>query len=88
MKLKDGIIITEVDGSFFAVDAGLKGKRFSGMIKMNKTSAELAKALQKGSDEETLAADLCDKYEVDRETALADVRKVVESLRSVGLIED
>ena len=86
MKLKNGIIITEIDGSFYAVDAGLEGKRFGGMIKMNKTAEEIARALQSETDEERLADMLCEKYDVDKDTAMKDVNRIIDGFVSAELI--
>ena len=86
MKLKDGVIVSKADGSFYAVDAGLQGRRFSGIIKMNETAEELLRLLKDGSDEEGLTRYLCEKYEVEPSVALADIRKVLTGLRFAGFI--
>ena len=88
MKLKDGIIITEAGGTFVAVASGDAGRAFNGMIKMNGTAAFIAENLKTETDETALVEALCGKYEVDAETARASVRKVVESFRPAGLLEE
>ena len=87
MKLKSGIIINEINGDYVAVAAGEAGKAFNGMIKMNGTAAFIAKTLQTETDEDGVVAALCGEYEVDEETARANVRAVIEKFKSAGLID-
>ncbi len=87
MKLKIGVIINEINGEYVAVAAGEAGKAFNGMIKMNGTAAFIAKTLQTETDEDGIVNAICAEYDVDAETARANVRAVVEKLASAGLIE-
>lgn len=87
MKLKDGIIISEINGEFVAVPAGEASKYFNGMIRMNKTAAMIAKMLQNGADESTIIASMCEKYEVDETTAREDYLLITEQLDSLNLID-
>lgn len=86
MKLKDGVIITEVNREFVAVDTGADGKRFNGMIRLNHTAAFVARQLQSERTVEEIVQAMTAKYDVSDETARRDVHKVVEALSSVGLI--
>lgn len=87
MKLKSGVIINEINGEYVAVAAGEAGKAFNGMIKMNGTAAFIAKVLQNDTDEDGVVAALCDEYDVDADTARANVRAVIAKLESAGLIQ-
>lgn len=87
MKLKSGVIINEINGEYVAVAAGEAGKAFNGMIKMNGTAAFIAKTLQNETDEDGIVAAICAEYDVDGETARANVRAVVAKLESAGLIK-
>ena len=87
MKLKNGIIINEINGDYVAVAAGEAGRAFNGMIKMNGTAAFIAKTLQNETDEDGVVAALCGEYEVDEETARQNVRAVIEKFRGAGLID-
>lgn len=86
MKLKDGVIITEANGEYVAVAAGDAGRDFNGMIRMNKTAAFIMEKMQEEIDEDGLVQALCDKYDVNRETARQNVRMIVDRLRTTGLI--
>ncbi|MBP0990492.1 MAG: PqqD family protein [Oscillospiraceae bacterium] len=88
MKLKDGIITTEVNGEFVAVDAGAIGKRFNGMLKLNKTAAFFIDLLKNETDIDSIVAAMTEKYDVDALTAKQSAEKGVETLRSVGFIDE
>lgn len=87
MKLKDGIIISEINGEFVAVPSGAASKNFNGMIRMNKTAAMIAKMLQNGADEAQVVAAMCEQYEVDEHIAREDFTLITQQLDALGLIE-
>lgn len=88
MKLKSGIIISELNGEFFAVPSGAVGKGFNGMIRMNTTAAFIAKLFQKGADEAEVVAALCEKYEVDETIAREDYHAVKNQFESLDFFEN
>ena len=83
MKLKD-IIITEANGDYVAVTAD---GSLNGMIRMNKTAAFIAEALREETTLEALVDRICGQYEISREIAEDNAKKVVAQLDSAGLIE-
>lgn len=87
MKLKTGVILTKLDGQTVAVAVGEAGKVFKGMMKMNETAAFLTEKLQSERTERELVDCLLEEYRVDEETALRNVRYVVDQLSGIGLIE-
>ncbi|MBR7077647.1 MAG: PqqD family protein [Clostridia bacterium] len=89
MKLKDGIILTEADGGFVAVDAGISGERFNGMLKLNETAGFIVNLLREGADSvDGIAKKICEKYDVDFETAKANAERVIKTLESVKLLAE
>ena len=87
MKLKEGIIISEINGEFVAVPSGAASKSFNGMIRMNKTAAMIAKMLQSGAGEAQIVAAMCEQYEVDEQIAREDFNLIVQQLDALKLIE-
>lgn len=87
MKLKDGLIVSEMDGEYVGVGFGEAGKSFSGMMRMNKTAAVIVERLQSEATEEQLVKALTDRFEVDEAVALENVRKIVDQLKDAGVIE-
>lgn len=86
MKIKDGFILREVAGSYLVVAVGARVKDFNGMINLNETGAFLWKLLEKGATEEEAVAELLKEYDVDEETAKADVKAFVSKLTEAGLL--
>lgn len=86
MKIKDGFILREVAGSYLVVAVGVRVKDFNGMVNLNETGAFLWKLLEKGATEEEAVAELLKEYDVDEETAKADVKAFVSKLTEAGLL--
>lgn len=88
MKLKEGIMINEIDGRFVAVDAGEGRSRFHGILKMNGTACFVAKVLQDGADLEQIVKAMTEKYEVSAEEAKRNAEKVIDAFQRAGLIDE
>lgn len=86
MKISDGFILRRVIDNWIVVPIGNNASRSSCMLSLNESSVLLWKALEDGCGEEALAELLCGKYLVDKETALSDTRKFLNSLEAVGAL--
>ena len=87
MKLKSGIIISEINGEFVAVPSGEASKSFNGMIRMNGTAAMIARLLQNAASEDEVVANMCQEYDVDEAIAREDYQTITAQLDELGLIE-
>ena len=87
MKLKQGIIISEVNGEFVAVPSGDASKNFNGMIRMNRTAAFIAKMLQIGAGEQEIISALLSEYDVDEEIAREDFVAVLSQFDKLKLLD-
>ncbi|MBP3391373.1 MAG: PqqD family protein [Clostridia bacterium] len=86
MKLKDGVIISQVENEYVAVFAGEAGKACSGMMRMNKVSAFIMERLQQETDEAQLVAALLERYEVSEEDARKSVLFVIDQVNKAGIM--
>jgi len=86
MKVKNTVIVRELDGEFVAVDTGIGKDRFSGMIRMNKTGAFVLDCLAEETDTDAIVRKMTERYDVDEETARENVLRVAEALRGAGLL--
>lgn len=86
MKRKSNIIVRELDGEFIAVDAGVGKDRFNGMLKLNKTAAFVLDCLETDTDLDAIVSRMTEKYDVDSETARENASRVIETLRTAGLL--
>ena len=86
MKIQPGFTLKEVADSFVIVPTGSNIIDFSAMITLNETGAFLWECLKEDVTEDVLCDMLCKEYDVDRETALADIRDFVDALSSRKVI--
>ena len=88
MKIKEGYILREVAGNNIIVAVGGESVNFDGIKTLNETGTFLWKNIEKGMGEEELVKAMLEEYEVDSETAKADVKEFVSLLISNGLVEN
>ena len=81
MQIKKDFTIQKVGSSYVAVAVGESSKNFHGMIRLNETGAFLWNLMaEKNCSENDLVDAILAEYEVDRETVVADVRRIVAEL--------
>ena len=84
MKIKDGFVLRHVMDSDIVMD--ISGT-FSGVVKLNATSAEIWAAVADGMSERDIAARLAGEYGIDIEKAAGDVEKFCAAMREQGFFE-
>ena len=86
MQIKKDFTIQKVGNSYVAVAVGESSKSFHGMIRLNETGAFLWNMMaEKNCTEDDLVEGILAEYEVDRETVVADVRRIVSNLAENGI---
>ena len=88
MKLKDGVIFTQVADETIVVTVGEAAQAYKGMIKLNSTGAFIAQRMLQETTREELVAALRQEYEVDEETAMEAVESIVAKFAGVELIKE
>ena len=89
MKIKKTFVLTTLGDSHIAVPVGKTAASFHGVIRLNQTGAEVFRCLQAGMDEAQTAKRLTELFDgTDAETALRDVREIVEQFLAAGIVED
>ena len=88
MKLKEDLILREMAGMWVVVAVGAASVDFGGMLTLNESGMLLWKALEQGADRAALTKTLTDEYEVDAQTAAADVEKFLTTIREAGCLEE
>lgn len=86
MKLKDGFITHETDGKQIMVEAG--GTGFSGLVRSNRTAAFIIDCLKEETTPESIADQMEELYDAPREVIEQDIRRVLESLREIGALDE
>ena len=88
MKIKKGFIVRQIAGQNVAIAIGEMSKKFHGMIKLNDTGLFIWDLLQNDTTEEAIVDAVTAEYEVDVETAAADVRRILGALKDAGIVEE
>lgn len=87
MKLKEGFILHSVSGRTVVVADG-EMLNLELMIAMNDTGCFLWKQLEHETDKDVLVGALIEEYDIDKDTAAADVDMFIEKLEQYGLLEE
>ena len=85
-RVKDGFIIRKIGEQVMAVPVGAQTSEMHGMIALSESGELLWSALEKGATVEDLAEILTDNYDVEKNTAIEDVEKFINSLKEQGAL--
>lgn len=88
MKLKYDFTVREIMGEYVMIPLGEGALAFSGMIATSETGALLVEALKQDVTREELAERIMSEYEVDAETAYADLDVFLAELKKLNLLEN
>ncbi len=88
MKINGRFVVRDIAGDTVIVPVGETALHYNGMITVNKTGAAIWNALEKGSDAVSLVNLITDTFDVDAETATADVKAFLDQMRKADLIEE
>lgn len=86
MKIKEGFVLRNICGEYVVVAVGRQTLDFKGLIKLNETGAFLWEHLKNDCTAEELLVALRAEYDVDEDTARADIQAFEESLRAADLL--
>ena len=86
MKLNKQFVTKDMGDSQVMVAVGRSA--FSGVVTSNRTAAYVVDLLKEETTEDGIVAAMLKKYDVSEEKARADVRKVLDTLRSIGALDE
>lgn len=87
MKIKEGFILRKVGNMNIVVAIGQASESFNAMITLNTTGAFLWEALSKSATEDELLCAMLEKYDIDKETAKADISEFLTKMKEHDLLE-
>ena len=88
MKIKEGLIIKDIDNEYVLIDSGIVPPIFNGIVKINetgKTIIELLKEKEYTYDE--LISHLLERYDVDKKTLEESINPFLIELRRIKLLD-
>lgn len=88
MKAIQDVVLREIAGEHLLIPTGQAALRIHGMINLSESGLVLWNRLQSDCTEQALVDAILAEYDVDRETAAADVRAFVAQMTEVGLLEE
>lgn len=86
MKLKSDFITQDIEDTQFLVSVGAES--FNGIVRSNRTAAFIVNCLKNETTEEAVVDAMCKKYNASREVIASDLREILETLRSIGALEE
>ncbi|MCR4645305.1 MAG: PqqD family protein [Oscillospiraceae bacterium] len=85
MKLNSGFLAHDDGDQKLLVSTG--ETKFSGLVRTNSTAGFIIECLENETTEDEIVAKMQQKWDVSDEIARADVRKIVDQLKSIGAID-
>lgn len=85
MKLKKGFITHTTDKEHILVAAD---GSFNGIVKSNKTAAFIINCLKEDTSEDDIVNLMLKTYDAPKEVIFNDVHKIINSLKSIGALEE
>ena len=86
MKLVVNFDTVDMGDEIVAVPVGDGSEKIHGVLKLNKSGAEILEYLKSGSSEEEIVEKLSKKYDNGRASLASDVHEAIESLEKAGLL--
>ena len=86
MRLRNEFITHQVDGSQVMVST--ETRLFSGLVRSNETAAFIIDCLKEETTEEKIVDKILEEYDVSREIAARDVKKILLKLREIHAIHE
>lgn len=87
MKRKQGFEIIQIAGEYLLIPTDGNSVCGGRTIVLNQVSAFVLEALRRETDREALLDALLREYDVPREVAKADLLKLLDTFRQLGLVE-
>lgn len=88
MKISKDFILKEIAGEFIVIPVGKNLVDFNAVITLNETGAFLWNQMQNDCDISHLIEALVSEFDVDEETAGADIDEFIKKLTSVGILKN
>lgn len=86
MKVKDGFVLRKVAGNYIIIGVGEEAVDFNGMITVNETGAFLWNLLSEDITVDELLSALLKEYDIDENTAKADIDEFITKLKEGELL--
>lgn len=86
MKIDKEFILREIAGDYVIIPTGTTTLEFNGLITVNELGAFIWERLQEETTEEKLIEAIVEEYEVEEETAEADLKEFLDILKECRIL--
>lgn len=86
MRVTKDMVLREIAGEYVLIPTGEAAKKLYGIISLTESGKLLWETLAQDCTEEELVETILKTYEVDRQTASADVKRFIEKLTRENLL--
>lgn len=86
MEIKKKVILRSVAGEYMLMPVGDTVLQYNGIFVLTESAQLLWKAITEGKEKDELADVLMQEYEIDKDTAAADVNEFLDNLASYGIV--
>lgn len=86
MRLITGFCVRNILGETIAIPSQEAARRLSGLASLNETGEFLFRQLENDQTEQSLVKALTENYEIDVQTATADVHAFIQALQENNLL--
>jgi len=86
LKIKDGFMLREIAGTMVVVPLGERVIEFNGLMSLSESGALLWRKLEQGAEIDELVDLILSEYDIDRDTARADIEEFIAALKEKGLL--
>lgn len=87
MKIKNGFILRKVGEQNVVVAIGEASRSFNGIIRLNESGRYLWEKLQRDISQQELLQAMLNDFDIDENTANADISAFIAKLEGAGLLE-
>lgn len=85
MKLKPEFITREMDDKQIMISSS---GSFNGIVRSNKTAAFIVDCLKNDATEDGIIKKMLEKYDAPEEVIAEDVKRILDTLRKIGALDE
>ncbi len=86
MKLKYKFVFQPVGDVYVATAVGDDARQFNGMVQLNATGYRIMQLIGEGADHDKIIETMLNEYDVDRDTLVSSVDRIIDSLVQEGVV--
>lgn len=87
VKIKQGFVMRKVASQSVVIAVGKASEEFHGMINLNDSGSCIWKCMEEGMEAEEIASKITEEFDIDIQTAMADIEQMQSKMKELGIVE-